>query len=308
MKKRFFSITLMVATVCSTFAAVTLDEDLRAALPNGEYVLPAPPEVGSLIWQDDSVKYFEYKQAGNAYDSVRQEYWDSAWASMNEQYYFALYRVGADSVMNAPFLSELSWAKQGSKYTVTYVRNMEDFPQMNALEELCEAMKTENTSNTWRTRPRPYYYFGWWYKGKKYTVNRSDVSSYPSGHGYFAGLFGMCLLYIDPDHALEIKNMMDEWLHCRLLLGAHWNTDLAAGQQLGAMAFAIAMNHDQFRDLVLAAKAELEAYRAAHPEQMTATNSVEQPSLTTGKTWQNGQLLIHHNDATYDARGTRTVK
>lgn len=306
MKRLFFVIALMGIVLCHAFAAVTLDADLKAALPSGEYFLPRPPEVGSLVWLDDSIKYYEYKEAARRWDEEKQDYWDSVWAVMNEQYYFALYRVGADSVMNAPFLTDVSWTKAANgKCQVTYTRNLTDFPQMNALEELCEAMKTANTSNTWRTRPRPYYYFGEWYKGTKYPVNRSEKTSYPSGHGYFAGLFGMCLLYIDADNALKIKNMIDEWMNCRLLLGAHWNTDLAAGQQLGAMAFAIAMNYDQFRDLVLAAKAELEAYRATHQGSSTATPSVEQPSVTNDKVWHDGELLIHHNGATYDTRGMK---
>ena len=287
-----------------TYAAVTLDQDLLQVLPSGQYFLPAPPEIGSLVWQDDSVKYFEYKELARRMDTVRNERWDSVWAVMNEQYYFALYRVGADSVMNAPFLSNLSWTKNANngKYTVSYTRNTTDFPEMNTLEEMCEQMKTANTSNLWRTRTRPYKYFGGWYKGKYYPVDLNNQDSYPSGHGYFGGLFGMCLMYIDPDNALAIKQMMDEWVECRLLLGAHWNTDLSAGWQLGAMAFAIAMNIDQFRSQVLAAKAELEDYRAQQTTP-TGNENPEVPARRDGKMLQDGRLIIQHDGMTYDAQG-----
>jgi hypothetical protein len=134
---------------------------------------------------------------------------------------------------------------------------------MNALWEMCVAMKNENTKDEWRTRPRPYKYFGFYYKGKPYKIDRSDASSYPSGHGYFAGLFRRCLLYIDPVDGPAITSMMDEWAHCRLLLGAHWNTDVIDGKKLGDIAFEIAMNHDQFKNQVEAAKAEFETYQAA---------------------------------------------
>lgn len=271
MKKFLLVVATVLTTVFSASAAqgtgITLDADLKAALPSGEYFLPAPPEVGSLIWKDDSTKYFQYKELGRRYDEEKQEYWDSVWAKMNEQYYFALYRLAADSVMNVPFITNLSWTKNqtSGKYTVSYTRNNTDFPQMNRLELMCEEMKEQGTSNLWRTRPRPYCYFGDWYSGNYYAAGTSNASSYPSGHGYFAGLFGMCMMYIDPDNSLAIKKMIDEWCDCRLILGAHWKTDLDAGKQLGAIAFSIAMNYDQFHDQVEAAKAELEAYRAAHP-------------------------------------------
>lgn len=304
MKKIYFLLVLWTATALPVPATESLDPELEAALPSGQYFLPGPPEIGSLVWQDDSVKYFEYRQALHKYDTVRQEYWDSVWAIMNEPYYFALYRVGADSVMDAPFISQLSWTKspQGA-YSVTYTRNLTDFPQMNALQELCEAMKEANTSGLWRTRARPYKYFGEWYKGRHYTENRNDATSYPSGHGYFAGLFGMCLLYIDPDNALAIKNMLDEWVNCRLTLGAHWNTDIDAGKQLGAMAFAIAMHYDQFRNQVLAAKAELQNYRATLPQPTGNEQAPASPAVSDGKRMVNGQLLIEHDGRTYDAQG-----
>ena len=253
MKKLFLLVAILTATMFSA-KAVDLSTDLKAALPSGEFFLPAPPAPNSpdsLIWKDDSVKYFYYKDPSTTSEAYH-------WAYLNEQYYFALYRVAADSVMNAPFY-DVTWTP--NTHTVTSKTPNPDFPAINYLEQLCEQMKEENTSKLWRTRPRPYKYFGTTYKGKTYNIDKGDITSYPSGHGYFAGLFGMCLMYIDPENALKIKNMIDEWLHCRLILGAHWNSDLAAGQQLGAMAFAIAMNHSQFRDAVLAAKAELEAYR-----------------------------------------------
>lgn len=280
MKKIFLFVASLMTTLFGAYAAtgITLDADLKTALPSGEFFLPIPAsnKVNPLIWQDDSTKYFQYKELGrNIRPGDKFEFTDSVWASMNEQYYFALYRVSADSVMDAPFI-DVSWLKT-KPYTVSYTRNTTDFPKMNALELLCEQMKEDNTSNLWRTRPRPYFYFEDVYKNKQYRqtnandIKSSSASSYPSGHGYFAGLFGMCLLYIDPDNALAIKKMIDEWCDCRLLLGAHWKTDLDAGKQLGAIAFAIAMNYPQFRNLVEDAKAELEAYRTAHTAPVTQT-------------------------------------
>lgn len=259
MKKLFALVALLAATLTGVYAAVSLDAEFKAALPSKDIYLPGPPEVGSSVWLDDSIKYFQYKEIGNRFDTEKQEYWDSAWANMNEQYYFALYRLTADSVMNAPFI-DVTWTRsKPGTYTVAKTHNTTEYPEMNKLWDMCVAMKEANTES--RTRPRPYKYFGYWYKGKKYAVDRNDASSYPSGHGYFAGLFKRCMVYIDPADSIAIKNMMDEWAHCRLLLGAHWNTDVIDGKKLGDIAFDIAMNYPQFRNQLEAAKAE---WVAAH--------------------------------------------
>ena len=263
MKKIFLFVASLMTTLFSAYA-ITLDPDLEAALPYYKDYSLAPPTVGSPVWLDDSIKYFYYKEIGNRFDAEKEECWDSAWALMNEQYYFALYRVSVDSVMNAPFIDVNLTRKSAGKYTVTTTYNTKDFPEMTALWEMCVAMKNSNTKEEWRERPRPYKYFGFWYKGKKYDVSRDDASSYPSGHGYFAGLFRRCMLYIDPVDGPAITSMMDEWAHCRLLLGAHWNTDVIDGKKLGDIAFDIAMNYPQFRNQVEAAKTEYETYQAPY--------------------------------------------
>lgn len=315
MKELFAMVATLLTMSCMCYAEnVNLDEDLKAALPSGEYFLPGPPEVGSLIWQDDSVKYFQYKEASRVINPETQDRWDSCWAKLNEPYDFALFRLSADSVMNAPFI-EASWTHSANnKYTVTKTRNTTDFPEMNKLEQLCEEMKEQGTSQLWRTRPRPYFYFSDWYGSTHYDSSKPDsfqsslASSYPSGHGYFAGLFGMAMLYIDPANALAIKKMIDEWAECRLILGAHWNTDIEAGKVLGAIAFAIAMNYDQFRKQVEAAKAELEAYRARSEDTPTDVESVNEERLEVqGKMLRDGQLIIEHNGNTYSAQG-QTVR
>jgi len=293
MKKTFLSLLLAAFTI-SSFATVTLDADLKAALPSGKFFLPAPPEVGSLIWLDDSITYYKYKKAAHENLDANGDRWDSIWAKLNEQYYFALYRLAADSVMNAPFI-DVTWERKGiNNYTAKKNPNTTDFPNIYALEQLCEQMKSDNTSNLWRTRPRPYKYFGEWYGSTHYDPRTASSDSYPSGHGYFAGLFGMCMMYIDPDNAQAIKAMMDEWMECRLWVGAHWKTDLSAGWQLGAIAFSIAMNYDQFRNLVEDAKKELANYRAAHPEPTPApaigdNNTTEE--LNTFLSAHNGETL-----------------
>ncbi|MBO4250115.1 MAG: hypothetical protein J5884_02555 [Paludibacteraceae bacterium] len=266
MRKILFVVASLFATFFTAQAAITLGDDIKQALPSGEFVLPPPPAINSQEWLQDSIKYFAYKEPRLKND---EENWDSIWAALNEQYYFVLYLL--DSVWECAdrgeHIANITWVKNktSGKYSTNCTRNTEDFPAMNDLQQLCEEMKEYHTG-LWRTRMRPYYYFSDWYKGTKYkrenaSNNASANKSYPSGHGYFTGLFGKCLHFIDPDNQEAIDNMMQEWLFCRLQLGAHWATDLPAGEQLGALAFDIAMDYDQFRNLLLAARQELIDYR-----------------------------------------------
>lgn len=260
--KKFFLLAAVVAALSfnarMTVRAVDVPSEIKAVLHSGELFLPSPPEIGSPLWLDDSVKYKLYKEPRLKNGKVN---YDSIWAIINEQYYFALYRLSADSVMDVPLI-DITWTNENKVKVKTHTANA-DFPAINALEALCEGMKEYHT-DLWRVRQRPYYYFNDFYGAKRYSRNTANASSYPSGHGYFRGLFGKCMEVIDPEHNEAVQKMLDEWLHCRLQRGAHWNTDLIAGKQLGEIAFDSAMTVDAFRNQVLAAREELKAYRLEH--------------------------------------------
>ena len=259
--KKFFLLAAVVAALSfnarMTVRAVDVPSEIKAVLHSGKLFLPPPPEIGSPLWLDDSVKYKLYKEPRLKNGEVN---YDSIWAIINEQYYFALYRLSADSVMDVPLI-DITWTNENKVKVKTHTANA-DFPAINALEALCDSMKSYHTG-LWRVRQRPYYYFNDFYGAKRYSRNTANASSYPSGHGYFRGLFGKCMEVIDPEHNDAVQKMLDEWLHCRLQRGAHWNTDLIAGKQLGEIAFDSAMTVDAFRNQVLAAREELKAYRLA---------------------------------------------
>ena len=84
--------------------------------------------------------------------------------------------------------------------------------------------------------------------------------------------------------------------------GCHWNTDLSAGWQLGTIAFSIAMNYDQFRNLVEASKAELEAYRAEQ-ETPTTVDQTQNEAPKVTKVIESGTIRIVKGDNQYDTFG-----
>lgn len=268
MKKVYFLFVFLTAIALGSWAEGIIDQ---ISLPSCSiFVAQNPfPAFGSEEWKNtDSLLYFQLKEPRL---KEGQPNYDSIWAHLNEQYYFALYRLAPDSVMGAPFMN-ITW-KDDSKTKVTSHSGNSNFPKMNELEVLCEDMKEDNLPSIVRVRARPFNYFpNQYYNGKKQTYNPDATGSYPSGHGYFRGLFGKCLEIIDPEHNEAIQAMMDEWLFCRLQKGAHWASDLPAGEKLGVMAFDSAMTVDAFRKLVFDARKELNNYRLTQTPSLSLPN------------------------------------
>lgn len=293
----FFLIALMSANIN---AAVN---PLSVELPAGNVVLPAPPEVGSFTWLEDSLHYFQARELRRAVRAVTNEdstllallgvtmnvgtvtTVDSLIAKKREPYISWLKTYGADPAINLP------------------LHDATIFPKLVALDKLCESMKEYGTDKTrYRVRQRPYYYFHDYYSGGK--LKESTVEdSYPSGHGYFAGLFGLCMSYIDPSHVKEVKANCDSFCEQRLILGAHWKSDIFAGQVLGAITFGIALNDDTFRTLLEEARQELADYRAQQ-EITTPVAPLEESSVQeVMKHFVNGQVVIFANDTQYNLQG-----
>lgn len=303
MKKFLFVVTMGSLLSLGAWAADPVNP-LSVDLPAGNLVLPEPPTVGSLLWENDSVVYFEARELRRLKRAVTVEdstllallgvtkkvgtviTVDSLIAKKREPYISWLKTYGADSAINIPTL--------GDK-TV--------FPYLCRLDSLCEKMKSYNTHESlYRVRQRPYYYFHDYYSGGKVVEKPENYDSYPSGHGYFCGLFGLCMHYIDPGHAKEIKKNSDTFGYQRLILGAHWASDVQAGNILGAIAFAIALNDADFYNLLEDAKQELADYRADVP---TTAPSVEAFDVVQEamKVYDGNQLLIQSNGSTYSLQG-----
>ena len=274
MKKIYLLVALLTVTVSSVRAE--LPADLR--MPDiDEFIANHPcPDSGSVAWNNDSILYFQYKEPRLKDNETN---YDSVWANKNEPYHFVLYRL--TKTIGVPYVTNIQNEELhgGWPTGVTYAQSTSAFPNMIALWSVCEAMKDRNAPSKKRVRQRPFCYFNGWYNGIHYSrTNAGSRDSYPSGHGYFRGLFGKCMAVVDPAEDVTVQEMLDDWLHCRLQKGAHWNTDLIAGRQLGEMAFDTAMTCESFRSLVFAARKELKADRgelADNPETTDSENTIE---------------------------------
>jgi acid phosphatase (class A) len=110
--------------------------------------------------------------------------------------------------------------------------HIEDFPRT---KELFEEFTREDRSivngqvkNRWN-RTRPYLFSA----AVHPVVERPKNTSYPSGHSAVAAMWGTILSAAFPEKAEAFKDQIHEVMWCRVLGGAHYPSDTAAGELLG---------------------------------------------------------------------------
>lgn len=79
------------------------------------------------------------------------------------------------------------------------------------------------------SRPRPYAFDA----GIQPVVERPNNTSYPSGHAAEASLFAVLLSELLPEHAADWQRQAALVRWSRVIGGAHYPSDVAAGQLLG---------------------------------------------------------------------------
>jgi acid phosphatase (class A) len=89
--------------------------------------------------------------------------------------------------------------------------------------------------------------------------------SYPSGHAAMISTVTLVLAELVPDRAAAIAARGRAYGESRVVCGAHWASDVEAGQQAGAVLVAALHADPAFRADLDAARAEVAAARAQAP-------------------------------------------
>jgi len=105
-------------------------------------------------------------------------------------------------------------------------------------------------------RTRPYRL----HENKLHTLKKlsdRDSTSYPSGHATYGAVVGMVLVEMLPEKKEQIYKRIQDYGYSRLVSGAHFRSDVYAGNIAGAAIAASLMNHESFRDELKKVKVEV---------------------------------------------------
>jgi acid phosphatase (class A) len=115
---------------------------------------------------------------------------------------------------------------------------------------------TVREAKTTFMRTRPYRL----HENKLHTLKKlsdRDSTSYPSGHATYGTVVGLVLVEMLPEKKEEIYKRIQDYGYSRLVSGAHFRSDVYAGNIAGAAIAASLLNKDAFRDQLKDVKVEL---------------------------------------------------
>lgn len=148
------------------------------------------------------------------------------------------------------------------------------FPNINAVVKACVDLKDYQTDYYMnngvitkglrteailRARPRSTSV----HTDEEYT-KELEGGSYPSGHGYAEWLVASCLAYINPQASTQLYKIAQDYGYSRVIIAAHWMTDINAGERLAAAAFPTLVSNSDFLSLLNEARFEYQDYVASH--------------------------------------------
>jgi len=120
---------------------------------------------------------------------------------------------------------------------------------------------------------------------KEKAQKEKDYTSYPSGHATFGVLCAILLADVVPEKRDELFARGRQYGESRLIVGAHYPSDVAAGQTAGAMAAALLMQNPQFERRYFEARTELRTalgYPAKAPDLEPDKDFFKEPNSTDG--------------------------
>jgi len=116
--------------------------------------------------------------------------------------------------------------------------------------------KAVRDAKTTFVRTRPYRL----HESRLHTLKKlsdRDSTSYPSGHATYGTVVGLVLVEMLPEKKEEIYKRVQDYGYSRLVSGAHFRSDVYAGNFAGAAIAASLLSKEEFRDEFKQVKAEL---------------------------------------------------
>ena len=248
MNKHSFIATIVSVLILSAFPLAAQDytpylteSEVRSSLR----LLPPPPEEGSIEFLMDKFAYWEYHRLRSVDpERARQAVADADLSDVGEKFAEAFGMAVTPETMPETYL--------------LLTHSLECFGSSG-----CDEAK-----RTYK-RTRPFVYFG------SHTLTLDDEVwlrtnySYPSGHT--ANYFGLAYILSDlrPERSEALLRRAEQGGISRLIVGAHWASDVAAGKMVAASVYEYLKRSPAYQAQFQKAKAEVERIleNTIHPVQ-----------------------------------------
>lgn len=236
MKKLFLILVAVMMTV--TVYAGTPEVYIPAEqLPHLLSIMPAPPAFNSPEFAADEVRY--------------------NWGKEQRQ----------DSVRLAIAIADAEW----NDLEVVLSRWQEAFgmPVSNATTPHIYALLVNSitTVDPMRIEPKAFYHrqrpferYGDSMPSHEESFLRGE-GSYPSGHSLRGWLIGLVLAQVAPERAEAILARSWDYCNSRVIVGAHWQSDVDNSRTAASVGFCVLQGCDRFRTQLLEAQREYQAQR-----------------------------------------------
>lgn len=109
-------------------------------------------------------------------------------------------------------------------------------------------------------RQRPFERFGDTMPSHEEPFLRGE-GSYPSGHSLRGWLIGLVLAQVAPERAEAILARSWEYCNSRVIVGAHWQSDVDNSRTAASVGFCALQGSERFRAQLLEAQREYQALR-----------------------------------------------
>lgn len=247
-------------------------------LPDATYYLPAPPDTTGALFDYD-ISQFHWGKSMRDSDRGKQAVDDAN---------------GIYTVMCQNFSQAFGMLISPEHTPAIY--------EMIACSLKTTSNATSKCKNHYR-RVRPFQYFD----EEMYTGETLSDTSYPSTHAAKGWIMALLLGEINPDAQQELAVKGYEYGQSRVIVGAHWQTDVDAGRLVGSITCSLLHSNSTFLAHMDAAKAEFaslinDAVIDTHPDSNAGDNHLQwytidgrpahitTPGIIVGS---NGKKILH---------------
>lgn len=112
------------------------------------------------------------------------------------------------------------------------------------------------TGKVYYNRRRPFQYFN----EPLYSTEKLNGQSYPSAHTTRGWAMALLLLEVNPDAQNALLRRAYDFGQSRVIVGAHWQSDVEAGRYVASACYARLHTSPEFLDMMAAARQEFERF------------------------------------------------